>query len=108
MSEPTTPPSPEQEDRMRRLLADARHDEPVPDDVVARLDRVLADLRAEAAGTDTPAAEGSTGSTHARERPGAASSVTGSEAPAPGRRRTSTGGRLRRRSTWTPGGGAGS
>lgn len=78
MSEPTTPPSPEQEDRMRRLLADARHDGPVPGDVVARLDRVLADLRAEAAGTDTPAAEGSTGSTHARERPGAASSVTGS------------------------------
>ena len=43
---------------MRRLLADARHDGPVPGDVVARLDRVLADLRAEAAGTDTPAAEG--------------------------------------------------
>jgi hypothetical protein len=35
------------EEQLRRLLADARHDEPVPDDVVDRLDRVLADLRDE-------------------------------------------------------------
>ena len=38
--------SPEEE-QIRRLLADARHTEPVPDDVAARLDGVLADLRAE-------------------------------------------------------------
>lgn len=35
------------EELVRRLLADARHDEPVPADVVARLDGVLADLAAE-------------------------------------------------------------
>lgn len=35
------------EDQVRRLLADARHEEPVPADVAARLDGVLADLRAE-------------------------------------------------------------
>ncbi len=32
---------------VRRLLADARHTDPVPEDVVARLDRVLADLATE-------------------------------------------------------------
>lgn len=32
---------------VRRLLAGARHTDPVPEDVVARLDRVLADLAAE-------------------------------------------------------------
>ncbi len=36
--------TPEQEQRVRRLLVDARHTEPMPGDVVARLDRVLADL----------------------------------------------------------------
>jgi hypothetical protein len=36
--------SPEQETRVRRLLTDARHAEPIPEDVVARLDRVLAQL----------------------------------------------------------------
>ena len=36
-----------EEDRIRRLLADARHDEPIPPDVAARLDGVLADLRAD-------------------------------------------------------------
>lgn len=39
--------TPEQEARLRRLLAGARHAEPVPDDVAARLDRVLAQLSAE-------------------------------------------------------------
>lgn len=39
--------SPEQEAQVRRLLADARHTDPVPDAVVARLDRVLADLAGE-------------------------------------------------------------
>lgn len=38
--------SPEHEE-VRRLLADARHDEPMPATVVARLDRVLADLAKE-------------------------------------------------------------
>lgn len=41
--------SPEQEQHVRRLLAEARHTEPTPDDVVARLDRVLADLASEPA-----------------------------------------------------------
>lgn len=36
-----------EEQEVRRLLADARHDEPLPDDVAARLDGVLADLGAE-------------------------------------------------------------
>lgn len=36
--------TPEQEQHVRRLLVDARHTEPMPGDVVARLDRVLADL----------------------------------------------------------------
>lgn len=36
--------SPEQEERVRRLLAEARVEEPIPDDVAARLDRVLARL----------------------------------------------------------------
>lgn len=44
---------PEQEQQVRRLLADARHDEPVPEEVVARLDRVLADLANEPARSAT-------------------------------------------------------
>ena len=36
--------TPEQEQRVRRLLTDARHTEPMPGDVAARLDRVLAEL----------------------------------------------------------------
>ncbi len=43
------PLSPEQEEEVRRLLADARHAGPTPEDVVARLDRVLADLADEPA-----------------------------------------------------------
>lgn len=35
---------PDPDEAVRRLLADARHDEPVPADVVARLDATLADL----------------------------------------------------------------
>lgn len=42
MPEPELSP---QEEQVRRLLAEARHDEPMPDDVADRLDRVLADLR---------------------------------------------------------------
>jgi hypothetical protein len=42
--------TPEQEEQVRRLLTEARHDEPIPADVAERLDRVLADLpRAEPA-----------------------------------------------------------
>ncbi|GAA4372641.1 hypothetical protein [Nocardioides caricicola] len=41
------------DDQVRRLLADARHDEPMPDDVAARLDGVLADLRDEKRPTPT-------------------------------------------------------
>jgi hypothetical protein len=36
--------TPGQEEEVRRLLADARHDEPIPTEVGARLDRVLAGL----------------------------------------------------------------
>lgn len=35
------------DEQVRRLLADARHTEPLPDDVAARLDRVLTDLAGE-------------------------------------------------------------
>jgi hypothetical protein len=42
--------TPEQEQEVRRLLADARHDEPMPTEVAARLDRVLSDLAAEPGG----------------------------------------------------------
>jgi hypothetical protein len=49
--------TPEQESEVRRLLAEARHDEPVPADVAARLDDVLADLTREApARLDEPVA----------------------------------------------------
>ena len=51
MSDPDLTPS---EEQVRRLLADARHDEPMPDDVADRLDRVLADLRASARRTPPP------------------------------------------------------
>jgi hypothetical protein len=50
VSDPTDPQlGPEQEAEVRRLLAGARHDEPVPHEVAARLDRVLADLVGEPA-----------------------------------------------------------
>lgn len=39
--------TPEQEAHVRRLLADARHHDPTPDAVAARLDRVLTDLAGE-------------------------------------------------------------
>lgn len=38
--------TPKQEADLRRLLAEARHDDPMPDDVASRLDRVLAQLAA--------------------------------------------------------------
>ncbi|MCW2842632.1 MAG: hypothetical protein JWN22_548 [Nocardioides sp.] len=46
--------TPEQEREVRRLLADARHAEPVPGDVAARLDRVLAELARGDSGPPTP------------------------------------------------------
>ena len=49
--------TPDQEARVARLLADARHDEPVPADVAARLDRVLEGMSGERiAGPDRPPA----------------------------------------------------
>lgn len=43
--------TPQQSEAVRRLLAGARHDEPMPAEVVDRLDAVLADLKAESAGS---------------------------------------------------------
>jgi len=52
--------TPDQAERVRRLLAEARHTEPMPDDVAARLDRVIAGLAddpdARTEGADVPAA----------------------------------------------------
>jgi hypothetical protein len=45
-----------EEEQVRRLLADARYTQPVPDDVAARLDAVLADLRDEDPAAPVPAA----------------------------------------------------
>jgi hypothetical protein len=42
------------EEQVRRLLADARHDEPLPADVADRLDRVLGELREEGRRTPAP------------------------------------------------------
>lgn len=56
MSEPDPELTPDQEARVRRLLAEARHDEPIPADLVARLDRVIAGLAD--APADAPAAPG--------------------------------------------------
>ncbi len=47
MSEPDPEVTPEQEAHLRRLLAEARHADPIPVDVAARLDRVLEQLAAE-------------------------------------------------------------
>ena len=46
---PDEPLDPETEERVRRLLAEARHTEPMPADVADRLDRVLAGLADEPA-----------------------------------------------------------
>jgi hypothetical protein len=46
--------TPEQEREVRRLLADARHAEPIPGDVAARLDRVLTELARGESGLPTP------------------------------------------------------
>jgi hypothetical protein len=44
-------------DAVRRLLAEARHDAPMPADVAARMDRVLADLATTPAGAGEPEVE---------------------------------------------------
>lgn len=49
--------TPEQESTVRRLLADARHDEGIPATVADRLDRVLAQLHEEQTGADAPVVE---------------------------------------------------
>ena len=41
--------TPQETERVRRLLADARHTEPIPDEVAARIDRALAGVVAEPA-----------------------------------------------------------
>jgi hypothetical protein len=46
----------EQEETVRRLLAEARHDDPVPAEVADRLDRVLADLSGTASSPSSPSA----------------------------------------------------
>src|SRR5262245_22319839 len=46
--------NPEEDARIRRLLAEARHTEPMPADVAARLDGVLADLNAERSKESAP------------------------------------------------------
>ena len=51
-------PSAEEEARLRRLLADARHEAPVPADVATRLDEVLGRLEA---GEDVPSGISGTG-----------------------------------------------
>jgi len=53
MTEPELTPA--QEDVVRRHLADARHTEPIPDDVADRLDAVLAGLRADTSEKTSPA-----------------------------------------------------
>ena len=61
MADEKSPPdselTPEQESMVRRLLADARHDEGIPDNVADRLDRVLAQLHDEHTSTDSPVVE---------------------------------------------------
>lgn len=48
MTDPTPDPlTPGQDDAVRRLLASARHSDPAPPEVVARLDETLASLRSE-------------------------------------------------------------
>lgn len=44
-----------QDDAVRRLLADARHDQPMPPQVAARMDRVIADLTADRSSPGNPA-----------------------------------------------------
>lgn len=53
-SDPDSPLTPEEDDAVRALLASARHSEPIPPDVVARLDETLSSLTAERRETRAP------------------------------------------------------
>jgi hypothetical protein len=70
---------PPEQEAVRRLLADARHDGPLPPDVVARLDETLASLVSERASelTSEPTSEPTSGSTAGR--------ATGNDDRSPGR-----------------------
>lgn len=59
MPEREPDPTPEQQEELRRLLSEARHEGPVPDDVAVRLERVLEQLAEEGPDPDAadPAAE---------------------------------------------------
>jgi hypothetical protein len=59
---PETPETPETA-AVRRLLAEARHTEPMPEDVVERMDDVLAGLRETSTAAPAPAAEAAEGAT---------------------------------------------
>jgi hypothetical protein len=62
---------PAQEERVRRMLADARHTEPLPTDVAERLDRVLAELAGQSAPGPTTTSAAATADTAAEPRRGA-------------------------------------
>jgi hypothetical protein len=53
VTDPTERTEPAEHDDVRRVLAEARHDDPIPPDVADRLDRVLAGLSSER--TEAPA-----------------------------------------------------
>lgn len=67
-----SPARPHDEESIRRALAEARHDAPVPDDVAARLDETLADLVAQRAALppDSPQEAAQDTSTGRPEAPG--------------------------------------
>lgn len=52
---PETSLTPAQEERVRRLLAEARHDQPMPADVAERMDTALAELAASGDEREAPA-----------------------------------------------------
>lgn len=62
------PDLPPEQDSVRRLLADARHDEPVPPAVAARLDAALAELSADRRGRPQAAGEGAPGASSSTKR----------------------------------------
>lgn len=68
MSDQTPEMTPEQAREVRRLLADARHTAPMPADVAARMDRVVADLATQAAPTHDGEARASVVDLAARRR----------------------------------------
>ena len=94
MSDPDLTPA---EEQVRRLLADARLDEPLPDDVADRLDRVLADLQDETAAAARrpgrprpPAAGAGSPATCSSPRPRSSSSASASAGSTSAARATTT------------------